>query len=159
MIIETNFPWKVDVNWYVKLYSGTTGCWDMDRQVRRTCSGPYWQVREPNCLVPDVGRAKCSGLPLPLHLANLTPCFYSSKIFTSFVTFHVKMQGLHWTLRHGNQDWHIGENLTISDARFQKFWILVPSTDNLIVWFQNFAFPWFQLNSHRRKTWNWPSME
>ncbi len=34
----------------------------MDRQVPRTCSVHCWQVREPNCLVPDVGRAKCSGL-------------------------------------------------------------------------------------------------
>ena len=44
---------------YLKI---SPGCCDMDRQVRRTCLGPYWQVREPNCLVPDVGRTKCSGL-------------------------------------------------------------------------------------------------
>ncbi len=33
------------------------------RQVHRTCSEQNRQVRESNCLVPDVGRAICSGLP------------------------------------------------------------------------------------------------
>ncbi len=51
-----------NVNWWIILYTGTTGCWDMARQVQVTCSVHYWQVQEQNYLVPNVGHAKSSGL-------------------------------------------------------------------------------------------------
>ncbi len=35
------------------------------------CSGHCWQVREPNCLVPAVRRAKCSGLRLSHKLSQV----------------------------------------------------------------------------------------
>ncbi len=88
-------------------------------QVHRTCLVQNRQVRESNCLVPDVGRAICSGLQFQLLYSRPDQSKFQHLDFTCN-EFHIQFLARSKFRFHFNDKWSIPNPIPISSKNGQS---------------------------------------